>query len=110
MTSNSMTGAELIQPIVMRVGSRVRFAEDKQSYTIRAMSERYAICTKPYNPKKTVYYTIVDIVEMIRGPNNLVFNIYDYSKAEDCEQSLRDLVDGKIEISSRHRIPLMFSE
>ena len=92
------------------VGAKVRFAEDSQPYTVRAISERYAICTKPFNPKRTVYYTIIDIVEQVRGPNNLVLNAYDYTQDSDCEKSLQDLVDGKVEISKRHRVPLVFAD
>lgn len=44
------------------VGDKVRFAEEKQAYTIQARSERYLICSKPFNPKHTVLYCVVDLV------------------------------------------------
>lgn len=99
-----------VDRIVMRVGDKVGFSGEKQSYTIRAMSSRFAICTRPFNPQRTVIYTIVDTEKMVRGPNNLVFNVYDYATDEGCMESLRDLESGEIEVSRRRSVPLVFSE
>lgn len=98
------------EPLVLRVGAKIQFADENGTYTVRAMSERYAICTKPFNPQRTVIYSIIDIQEMMRGPNNLVLNIYDYKTDKGCEESLADLVDGKVELSRRNSIPLVLSE
>ena len=54
----------------MKVGDKVWFAEEKRPYRIRAMGERYAVCTKPFNPRHTVLYTVIDIVEQVRGTEN----------------------------------------
>lgn len=64
------------------VGSKIKFLGEKQKYTVRASNTAYAICTKPFNARKTVLYTIVDIIQDIRGPENLVFG----SGAETDEQ------------------------
>ena len=89
-----------------KVGDKIKFAEEKSPYTIRACDNRYLICTKPYNPKRTVLYTIVDLQEGIRGANFFIFNIYDYVFTSECRLCLRDLISGQCEISHRNRIKL----
>lgn len=90
----------------IKVKDKVYFKSEKRPYTIKAFDGRYAICTKPYNPKRTVMYTIIDFKEAKRGPNNLVFNMYDYKIQEDIDQCLADLKDGVIELSKRNSIDL----
>jgi len=90
---------------------KIYFAGERIGYTIKACNERYLICTKPYNPKRTVLYTIVDLKEEIRGTNNLVFNMYDYAKQSDIDQCLKDLISGEsdfdgLKITRRNRVPL----
>ncbi len=57
------------------VGTRIWFHEEKTPYRVRARSDRYLVCTKPFNPKRTTIYTIVDLTEQVRGPENLVFGM-----------------------------------
>ncbi len=93
-----------------RVGARVAFAEEKMAYTIQARSERYLVCTKAFNARRTVLYTIVDLVDQIRGPDNLLFS-NGYETRADCEKRLAELIDPEtcVEISHRRRIPLQFA-
>jgi hypothetical protein len=65
------------------LNTRIWFEEESQPYRVRARSSRYLVCTKPFNPKHTVLYTIVDLVENVRGPENLVFGMGAESD-EDC--------------------------
>ena len=109
------------------VGDRIYFAEEKRPYTVRACDDRFLICTKPYNFKpKTVIYTIVDLVEEIRGTDNYSIGWCDYYETKDCERMLDELqktakeattevIDGKVVhieplmgtyISHRNRIEL----
>lgn len=88
------------------IGDKIKFQNDKIPYTIKAKADRYLICTRPYNFKSTVFYTIIDLKLLIRGANNLVFNIYDYKEQKDTEQCLKDLASGKVEVSSRNCIKL----
>jgi len=90
----------------LKVGDKIKFKSEKQRYTINAKSDRYLICTKPFNPKKTYLYTIIDLKRLIRGTNNMVFNLYDYEVQEDIDQCLIDLESDKIEVSHRHCIQL----
>lgn len=72
------------------VGTRIYFAEEKAPYRIRARSDRYLVCTKPFNPQKTVLYTIVDLLEGVRGPENLVFG-FGAETDEQCAEMVKRL-------------------
>lgn len=87
------------------VGSKIKFAEEKQRYTVQALGKRYAVCTKPFNAQKTVIYSVVDFEEQVRGTENLVFGMGAETK-EQCEEMLDRLESGETEVSHRNRIPL----
>lgn len=88
-----------------KVGDKITFNEERMSYTIRACNERYAVCTKPFNPRRTVLYTIVDFENNIRGTENFIFGMGAETK-QDCEEMLKRLISGETEISHRNRISL----
>jgi hypothetical protein len=90
----------------LKVNDKIKFESEKQKYTIKAKSDRYLICTKPFNLKKTCLYSIIDLERLVRGTNSLVFNAYDYMIQEDIDECLRDLESGKIEVSHRNCIKL----
>jgi hypothetical protein len=56
----------------LAVGDRVKFAEEAQRYTVRAVTRggRFAICTKPFNPRRTVLYSVIDFRRGVRGRDN----------------------------------------
>lgn len=89
----------------MRPGDKVKFLSEKQRYAVRACSDRFAICTKPFNAKKTFLYTIIDFKENIRGADNWYCK-HDYTDPYESEAALRELDSGEIKISSRNRIEL----
>lgn len=105
MTSNALQVDVASAP----VGARVRFVEEKQAYTIQARGKRFLVCSKPLNAQKTVLYMIIDLKEMVRGPENLIFGMGAETR-EQCEQMLARLegrsTDNPTEVSWRHRIPL----
>lgn len=90
----------------LNVGDKIKFWYEKQAYTVKAKSERYLICTKPFNLQKTVLYTILDLKRFVRGRNDRVFNSYDYSKQEDIDDCLKDLISGEVGVSHRHCVPI----
>jgi hypothetical protein len=92
-------------PHVISEGSKIYFASDKKPYTVKALSNRYAVCTKPFNPKKTVLYTIIDFSQQIRGRENLIFCM-GFETETDCKEALLRLESGESEVSHRHRVPL----
>lgn len=89
-----------------KVGDKIKFAEEKQKYTIRACNKRYLVCTKPFNAQKTYLYTIVDLKEKIRGRDGYIWTAYDYREESEAKEYLKELTRRQIEISHRHRIEL----
>lgn len=89
----------------MKVGDKIKFAEEKRAYTVQALGPRYAVCTKPFNPKHTVLYSVVDFKEKVRGTENLIFGMGAETR-EQCQEMLERLETGETEVSHRTRIPL----
>ncbi len=87
------------------VGDKIRFAEERLAYTVRAANDRFAVCTKPFNPKHTVLYTVVDLKQEIRGTENLVFGM-GAETDEQCREMLERISSGETGISHRNRINL----
>jgi hypothetical protein len=82
--------------VEIKVGNRVKFKEEKQSYLVRACNEQYLVCTKPFNARKTYLYCIVDLVEGMRGPDNsLLGPIFDVDTKEGAEEMLKAFVNEK---------------
>jgi hypothetical protein len=92
------------------VGTRVWFPEYKRPYRIRARDGRYIVLTQPFNLRRTVLYTIIDLAEGVRGPENLIFG-QGAETDEQCEAIVRRLngsAAGSIrtEVSRRNRVSL----
>jgi hypothetical protein len=105
------------------VGSKVKFASDRSRYTVQASSARYAVCTRLFNLRHTVFYTIIDFREKVRGTENVIFCAGAETR-EQCEDMLcrlmgkpdsgdRSLIaaghpvePAHTEVSHRNRIPL----
>jgi hypothetical protein len=90
----------------IKIGDKIKFIPEKQKYTVKAKSDRYLICTKPFNLKKTVLYTIIDLERLVRGTNDRIFNPYDYAIQEDINECLKDLESGQVEVSHRNCVKL----
>lgn len=95
-----------------KVGDKVKFKQEKQRYTVRACNDRFLICTKPFNVKKTYLYTIVDLEKGIRGADNYYCR-FDY--LTESEEALKLLIESTLDkeerdydfyISGRRRIKL----
>ena len=95
--------SELLATIV--VGDKIRFAEEKQAYTVQARGKRFVVCTKPFNPRRTVLYTVIDVEQRVRGTENLLFGIGAETR-EQCEEMLARLESGASEVSYRNRVSL----
>jgi hypothetical protein len=93
----------------LKKGDKVWFPGQKQGYTVRTRNGRYIICTKPFNPKKTVMYTIIDMKQQIRGTEDLIFCM-GFETDKQCEEAMRRLVNGESEISRRNRVPLVIEK
>ena len=110
-----------------KVGNKVKFYNEKKTYTIQACNNRYAICNYPINMirhfglwgtrkdgkryvnERTVIYTIIDLVKNVRGPENLIFGLGAETRSQ-CEEMLTRLTQpfekAITEVSYRHRLPL----
>lgn len=94
-----------------RVGDRIRFVEERLSYTVQAVSPsgRYLACTKPcriFGPT-AVMYTMVDLVAGVRGVDNTIGNSLGYETRADCLRAVLLFESGEFEFSRRSRpIPL----
>ena len=87
------------------VGDKIYFPTDKRPFRVRCRNERFIILTKPLNLYHTVLYTIVDLKNKWRGPDNMIF-CDGYETDEDCNERLMELQEGIIEVSTRRGIPL----
>lgn len=93
----------------LEVNDKVYFLSQKSPMTVKARNERYLILTEPFYRQKTVYYSIIDLLEQWKAPNNLVLNLYDYENQEDIEECLKDLINGEIELSRRRGCKVDFN-
>ena len=91
------------------VGTKIKFKEELHKYTIQASNIMFAVCTKPFNARKTVLYTVINWQEKVRGTENLVFGMGAETK-EACEKMLERLTQGESEVSYRNRIELNVEE
>lgn len=89
----------------IHVGDRIKFECERLSYKVCACDDRYAVCIKPFNARKTTLYTIIDFKRDIRGPDNTVFGL-GYETSEDAIRALGQLQAGEIEVSHRRCIAL----
>jgi hypothetical protein len=89
-------------PTIPPIGARVYVPNERRGYKVMARSDRYAVCTKPHF--STVLYFILDNVELVRGPENLIFGLGAETQ-EQCEQMIMRLEVGDTEVSHRRRVP-----
>lgn len=91
----------------VKVGDKVFVKGYKRPFKVRARDKRYIICTKPFNPQHTVLYFIIDLEDKWRAPDNMIF-CSGYETDEDCNERLKELQNGEIELSRRRGVPLDF--
>lgn len=87
--------------MILEKGNKVKFFGEDGYYVVRTANLSFAVCTKPFNLKKTVIYTAVDYKNNIRGTENLIFCAGAESD-EECEEMLQRLTFGETEISGRN--------
>jgi len=87
-------------------GDKVWFDSMRMAFTVRCSNERFAICTRPFALKKTVLYCIVDLVEKVRGPEDLVFG-FGAETDQQCQEMLERVTKGESKVSYRRVLPLV---
>ena len=98
-------------------GERVKLlggAGSRNWWTVQAASQRFTILTvpEPFKPAGTVGYTIIDWETQWRGPCNLIGQGWGdgtYSR-QQCEELLKELEAGEVEVSHRNRVSLTFGD
>ena len=89
----------------VKVGDKIYLPNEKKSYKVQSRDNRYIICTKPFNPKHTVLYFIIDLVRKVRATENMIF-CSGYETKEQCEENLKKLQNGIMEVTYRNVVPL----
>jgi len=91
----------------LKVGDKIKFQKEKHRYTIQAKSDRFIVCTKPFNARKTYLYTIIDLERLVRGAIGLVFGLTDdVNNSESAQECINDLENGEYEVSHRNCVKL----
>ncbi len=91
---------------MLKVGNKVKFDNEKIfRWTVRAVSHPFVICTTAGDDG---FYTILDLDNKYRGPDNC----YGVGYATEAQilSAIGRLASGDLEISRRHRIPLVIKE
>lgn len=89
----------------LKVGDKVYFEGERLGYTVQACDENFAVCSKPFNPQRTVLYCIIDWRNNKRGPEGLVFGAGAETRGQ-CGEMLERLQCGETEVSYRRSIQL----
>jgi hypothetical protein len=95
---------DMEQARTLSVGDRVWLATHKRAWTVRARDERYVVLTQPFNPKRTVTYTVIDLDLGIRGTSDCWGS--GFESDEDVAHSMELFADGTAEISRRNNVTL----
>ena len=88
--------------LAMTTGSKVQFADSKRWWKVRAVSDdcRFVILTSPNNLQKSTFYTIIDNLRGVRGPDDRIWSS-GYESDDDVNERMRELVAGEIGVSKR---------
>ena len=89
----------------LKPGDPVFVPNEVRPYRVKCRDDRFIICTTPFNPMRTVMYFIIDLERGLRGPDNMVF-CSGYETQEQCEERLKELQSGWIEVSTRRSVEL----
>lgn len=95
--------------VPLAVGDRVQFHDERRrrvAWTVRAVSSdgRWAICTVPFNVRRTVLYTVLDFDDGVRGPDNY-FGL-GYETPEEIASAMARFEAGDAEVTVRHDVYL----
>lgn len=90
----------------LQVGERVRLDGTKRAWKVRARGERYIVLTQPFNLRRTVLYTVIDLEMGRRG--TVTSWACGFETEDEIAESLAMLERGDTELSSRNNVPLLF--
>lgn len=81
--------------------ARIGWKGQKKTFKVIARNDNFIIIVRPYNPKKTFEYSILDLKHMECNHDNY-YTKYDYSNKEECEIALRELQETRDEFYKTH--------
>lgn len=82
------------------VGRKLQFEKQKW-WTITGVNDRYIICYYKNKNMDTFVYTIIDLIDCIRGADNC-YTKYNYTDPEECIKALEELNTEELKISYRN--------
>lgn len=71
-------------------GAKLQWKGQKKKFKVIARNDNFIIITRPYNPKKTFEYSILDLEYMECNKDNYYCR-YDYQDVEECKKALEEL-------------------
>lgn len=86
--------------------ARIGWKGQKKTFKVIARNDNFIIIVRPYNPKKTFEYSILDLEYMECNHDNY-YTKYDYSNKEECEEALKELQETRDEI---HETKIRFDD
>ena len=81
--------------------ARIGWKGQKKTFKVIARNDNFIIIVRPYNPKKTFEYSILDLEYMECNHDNY-YTKYDYSNKEECEIALRELQETRDDVKRTH--------
>lgn len=86
--------------------ARIGWKGQKKTFKVIARNDNFIIIVRPYNPKKTFEYSILDLEYMECNHDNY-YTKYDYSNKEECEEALKELQETRDKI---HETKIRFDD
>lgn len=116
----------------IKLNSQILFSNENMAFTVKAIDERFAICTRKFDKKEDksivdyqvemgayfskkeaekclkdeIIYTIIDFKNNIKSTDYWTFGKFDYKVQSDIDQCLSELNSGETELSRRNQVPL----
>lgn len=75
-------------------GSKLQWKGQKSKFKVIARNDNFIIITRPYNPKRTYEYSILDLEYMQCNHDNYYCK-YNYNDAEECKEAIKELQESR---------------
>lgn len=75
---------------------KIGWKGQKKKFKVIARNDNFIIIARPYNPKKTFEYSILDLEHMLCNHDNC-YSKYDYSNKDECIKALAELQENRNE-------------
>lgn len=76
--------------------AKIGWKGQKRKFKVIARNDNFIIIARPYNPKKTFEYSILDLEYMVCNHDNYYCK-YDYANEKECIKALRELQETRDE-------------